>query len=329
MKILANQSNRFLSKSTPSILRLAVIASMLMNTTTLFGQDEKANDPVAIFSHKVVANQKCSACHVDSSSVEFDFAFSSEPYAATTVSFFAPKQAKIGNYQVALLDNPILRTQLQLEDKPALVVIDVHGNEEESSLKFGDVIVALRDEPISTLAEFKSKIAKTEKETVTLKGIRGSESTLLEVSIESLSPPKPPFRIGVHVESPSAALRSQLRLFDEEGIVVTEVVKDSPAEKAGLRLHDILLRANGNRLSSQADLRDSVQQSEGEEMELVVMRGGKEESVQVKPKQAAPETTATACPAMPSWNHARYSFDYLLDKEYSPHQQLDSSLKKD
>ena len=93
------------------------------------------------------------------------------------------------------------------------------------------------------------------------------------------------FMIGVFCEPVGAALASQLRLPNDTGLVVVNVAKDSPADKAGLELHDVLLYAGQSDLTSQDDLVKAVQEAgkEKREMTLEIIRGGRESEVTIKP----------------------------------------------
>jgi serine protease Do len=54
------------------------------------------------------------------------------------------------------------------------------------------------------------------------------------------------------------------------------IVKNSPAEKAGVKENDIVLELNGEKLTEQSDFSDTLQKCKvGENVELVVMRGDK------------------------------------------------------
>jgi len=59
-------------------------------------------------------------------------------------------------------------------------------------------------------------------------------------------------RLGVEVSTPSAALADQLDLPKGQGLVVRAVKPDSPAAKAGLKEHDILLELNGQPVPDRA-----------------------------------------------------------------------------
>ena len=78
-------------------------------------------------------------------------------------------------------------------------------------------------------------------------------------------------------------LRTQLQLAEDTGVVIEEVVAESPAEKAGLRKHDIILRSNGDMVDSMEVLQQQVQATLNKPIELTILRLGKEMDVTVTP----------------------------------------------
>ncbi|TWU30291.1 PDZ domain-containing protein [Bythopirellula polymerisocia] len=87
---------------------------------------------------------------------------------------------------------------------------------------------------------------------------------------------------GRNVDDP--VLRTQLQLAEDMGVVIEDVVPDSPAEKAGLRKHDIVLRANGEVVDSMLVLQDQVAKNQDKALELLLLRLGKELTVSVTPE---------------------------------------------
>ncbi len=73
----------------------------------------------------------------------------------------------------------------------------------------------------------------------------------------------PAFWIGVSVSPLEPALRAQLKLSQSDGLLAIDVIKDSPAAQADIKLHDILLSLDGKPLDSQEKLVELVQ-SNGE-----------------------------------------------------------------
>lgn len=68
--------------------------------------------------------------------------------------------------------------------------------------------------------------------------------------------------IGVACEGVPDALRAHLDLSEGQGLLVMQVVSGSPAEKAGLVVHDVLLEVNGKAIKSIDDLVKAVDESD-------------------------------------------------------------------
>lgn len=99
------------------------------------------------------------------------------------------------------------------------------------------------------------------------------------------APAQPAFWLGVQGEPlTSAVLRTHLQLADDVGVVIANVVKDSPAEKAGLRVHDVLLAVNGEQITDMGVLQQAVAASNGKPIELKVIRLAKETTIKVTPE---------------------------------------------
>ncbi|RIK83209.1 MAG: hypothetical protein DCC67_06145 [Planctomycetota bacterium] len=96
----------------------------------------------------------------------------------------------------------------------------------------------------------------------------------------------PKYWIGLQgrpIDSP--VLRTQFQLAEDVGVVVENVVPDSPADKAGLRQHDIIVAVNGEPVTGMQALQEVVASSEAQAIELKVIRLAKESSVKVTPEE--------------------------------------------
>jgi len=94
----------------------------------------------------------------------------------------------------------------------------------------------------------------------------------------------PRFVIGVQVVEAPEVVLSQIGKPDVKAVVVQSVVEQSPAEKAGVRKLDLILKAAGEPVGSPGDLTNVVKSADGKEIELVLVRSGKELTVNVSPK---------------------------------------------
>ena len=64
--------------------------------------------------------------------------------------------------------------------------------------------------------------------------------------------------LGIAVATLNAGLRSQFRLESKSGVAITEVRTDSPADRAGLRRGDCILKVDGKKTTTAVDLKKFV-----------------------------------------------------------------------
>lgn len=83
---------------------------------------------------------------------------------------------------------------------------------------------------------------------------------------------------------PEPRIPEELPFRDErEGALLIDVVEDSPADRAGLRVGDIIFEIDGDPLVEARSLSDRISQHDsGDRIELRISRGGRESTVQVK-----------------------------------------------
>jgi len=80
--------------------------------------------------------------------------------------------------------------------------------------------------------------------------------------------------LGVWSRTVVPVLAAAMDLSVDRGALIVEVVADSPADAAGLRENDIIIRFGGQEISNIADLVRAIRASEiGEEVEIVFVRG--------------------------------------------------------
>ncbi len=100
--------------------------------------------------------------------------------------------------------------------------------------------------------------------------------------------------IGVTAMPVAPAVRAQLGLGKNAGLTVMSVQPNSPAAEAGVKVHDIILAANGKPVKNVIDLRTAVTAAakDGNAVSLNLMRGGKKQKLDVTPKKVAPLDTS-------------------------------------
>jgi len=104
--------------------------------------------------------------------------------------------------------------------------------------------------------------------------------------------------LGVSIQDVSKELAEEFHLSDNKGAIVSQVMKDSPAEKAGLKVGDVIVRFNGRGVSDSSQLRNLVAATTpGSDARIVVMRNGKEQTFTVTIGKMSAEVVASAKPA--------------------------------
>ena len=80
--------------------------------------------------------------------------------------------------------------------------------------------------------------------------------------------------LGVGLTHLSPELREHFGAPKDSGVMVESVQKDSPAEKAGIRVGDIVVSVDGDVVESATDLRQALQdKKEGDSVRVEVLRG--------------------------------------------------------
>ena len=88
--------------------------------------------------------------------------------------------------------------------------------------------------------------------------------------------------LGVHAEDINKENMARYGMSEARGVGITEVVKDSPAEKAGLRKADVIVRFEGDSVTSVRKLTRLVSEvAPDQTVKLSVSRGGSEQEVAV------------------------------------------------
>ena len=88
--------------------------------------------------------------------------------------------------------------------------------------------------------------------------------------------------LGVSVQDITLADKESLKLGVDQGSLVREVVVDSPAYKAGLKMNDVIVEFNGHTINNSRKLpKEVVYTTSGEEVSIKLVREGKAKTVVV------------------------------------------------
>ena len=100
-------------------------------------------------------------------------------------------------------------------------------------------------------------------------------------------------QLGVIIQDLSPALAKQFDLSEAKGVLVSQVNKDSAAEKAGLKTGDVIVHFDGQAVTDVRQLRNLVASTQpGTRVKIDILRNGKAETLTATIGTQAEETSA-------------------------------------
>jgi membrane-associated protease RseP (regulator of RpoE activity) len=186
-----------------------------------------------------------------------------------------------------------LRAHLSLPKDQGLIVTSLAPNAPaaQAGIQQNDVLLKLGDTPLAKAEDLEECLKAAGDKAASLTILRGGKKLTIPVqprvraTMGPVQPEPPAFWIGVSVSPLEPALRAQLKLPQNRGLLATDVVKDSPAAKADVKVHDILLSLDGKQLDSQEKLVELVQSSGDKSVPLELIREGKPQTILVMPQR--------------------------------------------
>lgn len=204
---------------------------------------------------------------------------------------------------------PDLREALDLPSDVGVLVKKVAEDSpaEKAGLQMGDVILKYDNKTVTSPGRLSRLIRKTSPgEKVKVRISRHGQEKTLTVEIGEREEEEeesytlygdfdlselpdiichwlgPDLWLGIRTVDLTDQLAKYFGIEDGRGVLISEVLKNSPAEDAGLKAGDVIFRADGERIDDTPDLHEVMDRhEEGEEMKLVVIRQGKEKKLTV------------------------------------------------
>lgn len=86
--------------------------------------------------------------------------------------------------------------------------------------------------------------------------------------------------LGVYMQDVDENLAKHIKLKKPYGVIITDVVKGSPADKAGLKAGDVIIKVDDREIKNSLQLRSYIQsKAPGENVEITIIRDGKEKTL--------------------------------------------------
>jgi S1-C subfamily serine protease len=204
-----------------------------------------------------------------------------------TLAEYVPARSTRPGLRVQVLTNTFLGISVEA-GKDGLTILNAveDSSAEEAGLQEGDIVVAFNGEDVTDVAALRAAIrAMSPGDTVTVTILRDGEEMDLDVTLAERSTGTDLFRF----ERPSIQMQLRTLPFvgvsletSEDGIVITEVVADSPAEEAGLQEGDVIVSLNGEEAVDRETLIEAIRQfAAGESVTLGVQREGEQLDIEI------------------------------------------------
>jgi membrane-associated protease RseP (regulator of RpoE activity) len=183
------------------------------------------------------------------------------------------------------------RAHLKLPKGQGLVATSLvpNGPAARAGVCENDVLLVLGDAPLGNPEDLEEQLKAAGDKPIGLIVLHhGEKKTLqvqpqIKVSFGPVRPEPPGFWIGVSVTPVEPALRDQLRIPADEGLLVTDVMAEGPGVRAGLKVNDILLTMDGKPLKDQTTLVDLVQKNGEKSVALEILREGSRQRIELTP----------------------------------------------
>jgi S1-C subfamily serine protease len=198
---------------------------------------------------------------------------------------------------------PSLRDAMKVGNRPGLLISSVVRNSpaDDANLREEDVLLSFDGKTVEKADDFVRLVRNTPPDKkVKIKILRDGEEREIEVTLEARKTASSPRafaynwsgdgrnfialgrpRLGVQVQELSKDLAPYFKVEEKGGVLVLEVTKDSPAEKAGLKAGDVITKIDGEKITGADDLIDALRDyEEGDEAAIEYVRQGKTATVQ-------------------------------------------------
>jgi len=100
-------------------------------------------------------------------------------------------------------------------------------------------------------------------------------------------------RIGISTTQLTKQLAEYFGIGDSQGVLVTSVVDDSPAAKAGLKAGDVITAIDGDKVEDAGDLAQGINKKKDGDVTLTVIRNKNQRTITVTPKEESGSPSGT------------------------------------
>ncbi|MCK4312842.1 MAG: Do family serine endopeptidase [Candidatus Cloacimonetes bacterium] len=184
------------------------------------------------------------------------------------------KEGKVVRAYIGILPQEIdsdLRESLNLKEVKGVLVAKVEKDTpaEEAGLKKGDVIINFNGKEVPNVAKFRILVANSNiGKKIPITVIRRNKEKTIYVTLiqrpdelskaDTKKSPKTSNTLGLEVEEVDGSFAKRNNIKEEEGIIITKILPDTPAAESQLKVGDIILEINQHAIESVSDFNSVI-----------------------------------------------------------------------
>jgi serine protease Do len=179
-----------------------------------------------------------------------------------------------------------MRQSLKLKDRRGALVGNVFAGDaaDKAGIKIGDVILEIADKTVKDDRELGRIVAKLHVGSkVNIKVFRDGREIILPIVIaerkdpqEQASGSRATEQFGIAVQELTPEIAKYLGLPEKTGVIITNVKAGGPADEAGLKPRDIILKINNIEISGLKEYQDALTASDKGDALLMLIHRGKD-----------------------------------------------------
>lgn len=211
--------------------------------------------------------------------------------AAKDGNYLAQSKAELQTYYdlgmtYQYIESPLMRQQLELADEQGIMILttDPEAEGAKSGFVAGDLVLMVQGEPVDTQYDLVQALTECRGKNGSVRLRRRGEAVSLSIALSEVQIPddEKKWIIGVSIDPASETIQSHLQT---NGVIVNSVTAESPAEKMGLKEHDLIEKIDDVQIQSLRDLRKIVRKSNGKLIKLDLIRAGNRMTISLKPME--------------------------------------------
>ncbi|MDR4505327.1 MAG: DegQ family serine endoprotease [Candidatus Scalindua sp.] len=192
--------------------------------------------------------------------------------------------------------DPALAKQFNVDVTEGVLVSDVQKDSpaEEAGIESGDIIIWYDNREIKDLNQLRNVVAQTEVDKkVEVRVLRGGKEKALTVTIDEQpadlfaggQPSSKGNALGLAVQELTKELADSLGYEDENGVIVSSIEPESPADQADIKEGDLIIEVNRKKISTVEEFNKALQKTDkNNDILFLVQRGMLTQFVIVKSK---------------------------------------------